>query len=196
VEEQRLSTYGPGSAAPATAVPASPAPVRATAPDASVGVGVINLPRIGSSFTKSPGVEGRIRSAGGGVRAVAPGVRSWQPRRHRNPSFRPVALRPRLSTGLPLSTSVKCQSVADFSQVLKSCFDSQNVQGSPVRIPAICFIRVSMRPQIVKSHPAGAFAERLVTAMPQSLGGRGLTPEAALQEDFQKRPPRTKCLRK
>src|SRR5258708_26377276 len=29
-------------------------------------------------------------------------ARSWQPRRHRKP-FRPVALRPRLSTGLPLS---------------------------------------------------------------------------------------------
>src|SRR6202011_3066848 len=44
-------------------------------------------------------------------------ARSWQPRRHRNPSFRPVALRPRLSTGLPLSLSPKCQSVAVCSQV-------------------------------------------------------------------------------
>src|SRR5262245_38698084 len=41
-----------------------------------------------------------------GVRAFAPPARSWQPRRHRNTSFRPVALRPRLSTGLPLSLQV------------------------------------------------------------------------------------------
>ena len=132
VEEHRLSTNGPGSAAPeaapapAAAVPASPAAVRATAPAASFGVGVINFsPAHSIDRDAAPVRQGRIRSTSGGVRAFARCARSWQPRRHRNPSFRPVALRPRLSTGLPLSTRVQCQSVADFSQALNSCLDSQ-----------------------------------------------------------------------
>ena len=129
VEEHRLSTNGPGSAAPAAPpVPASPAPVRATAPDASFGVGVINFPGISlrAPINRCPGIKGGFVRPAGGVRAFARCARPWQPRRHRNPSFRPVALRPRLSTGLPLSTRVKCQSVADFSQALNSCLDSQN----------------------------------------------------------------------
>ena len=58
-----------------------------------------------------------------------------------------MALRPRLSTGLPLATKVKCQSVADFSQVLKSCLDSQIVHSAHLRLLAICCVRVSIRQQ-------------------------------------------------
>src|ERR1700757_3086117 len=43
------------------------------------------------------------------------------------PSFRPVALRPRLSTGLPLSLNPKCQIAADRSQERIVCRGSQVV---------------------------------------------------------------------
>jgi hypothetical protein len=103
-DEVKLSTNGP--VAPCD-LACSAASWRAVTPDADLGVGVIesspdrciNRPPAGRKFPDG------VRSA-----SVARGARSWQPRRHRNSSFRPVALRPRLSTGLPLSlqyTSVK-----------------------------------------------------------------------------------------
>src|SRR6478672_7070828 len=59
------------------------------------------------------------RVAWEGSACVAPDTRSWQPRRHRNLSFRPVALRPRLSTSLPFSLNRQFRSVAIDSQVFK-----------------------------------------------------------------------------
>src|SRR5581483_5659890 len=97
VDEHRLSTKGPLCAA-GTFWPAPSAP--AVAPDVSFGVGVIDRPRTDAYSLYGPQGGG---FDGLGVHSIAPGARSWQLRRHRNPSFRPVALRPRLSTGLPLS---------------------------------------------------------------------------------------------
>jgi hypothetical protein len=104
VDEVRLSTNGPAAS---SGLPDSTAFWRAVPPDAGVGVGVIeSSPDRSVNRPPEPGrVSATVRSA-----SVAPSARSWQPRRHRNTSFRPVALRPRLSTGLPLSlqvTSVK-----------------------------------------------------------------------------------------
>ncbi|MEA3177920.1 MAG: hypothetical protein QOI59_1443 [Gammaproteobacteria bacterium] len=100
VEEVKLSTNGPAASC---GLPCSTAPWRAVPPDADLGVGVIESSP--DRCVKPPPETGRVsrrdRSA-----SVAPAARSWQPRRHRNTSFRPVALRPRLSTGLPLSLQV------------------------------------------------------------------------------------------
>jgi hypothetical protein len=96
VDEHRLSTNGP--AAPC-GCSAAWCPV---APDADLGVGVIEIFFPGPM--RKPATRGQEEFPDEkGVRAFAPPARSWQPRRHRNTSFRPVALRPRLSTGLPLS---------------------------------------------------------------------------------------------
>src|SRR5882757_4261288 len=104
VDEVRLSTNGPAASG---GLPDSTAPWRAVPPDADLGVGVIESSpdRCVNRPPETGRVSRRDRSA-----SVTPNARSWQPRRHRNTSFRPVALRPRLSTGLPLSlqvTSVK-----------------------------------------------------------------------------------------
>ncbi len=79
---------------------------------------------IRNSATRSAGRTSRRE----GVRAFAPGARSWQPRRHRNPSFRPVALRPRLSTGLPLSLQVS--SVKASRLTVKRLYCVQPLSGS------------------------------------------------------------------
>jgi hypothetical protein len=59
------------------------------------------------------------------------------------PSFRPVALRPRLSTGLPLSLKLKCQIVADRRQVGIVCRGSQVVShiGDTVTCSGLCSAR-------------------------------------------------------
>ena len=59
------------------------------------------------------------------------------------PSFRPVALRPRLSTGLPLSLRLKCQIVADRRQVRIVCRGSQVVShiGDMVECGGLCSAR-------------------------------------------------------
>jgi hypothetical protein len=72
---------------------------------------------------------------GRGVRAVAPWHDRGSPAVIGTSSFRPVALRPRLSTGLPFShmevtlsdvlPHPKCRSVAQHSQVIKLCRGSQ-----------------------------------------------------------------------
>src|SRR6516164_5437628 len=59
------------------------------------------------------------------------------------PSFRPVALRPRLSTGLPLSLRLQCQIVADRRQVRIVCRGSQLVSriGDTVACGGLCSAR-------------------------------------------------------
>jgi len=59
------------------------------------------------------------------------------------PSFRPVALRPRLSTGLPLSLNAKCQIVADRRQGGIVCRGSQVVSriGDTVICSRLCSAR-------------------------------------------------------
>ena len=59
------------------------------------------------------------------------------------PSFRPVALRPRLSTGLPLSLNLKCQIVAHRRQVRIVCRGSQVVShiGDTVMCSGLCSAR-------------------------------------------------------
>src|SRR5205823_3155449 len=116
VDEHRLRTNGAALAAGASVCLAS-APVRA---EEKLAVAVIdfpgnrNPPRTRSSRTA-------LIRATAGVRALALGCAivaappSW------DRPFRPVALRPRLSTSLPLSLRPKCQSVADCSQVPILC---------------------------------------------------------------------------
>src|SRR5882757_7637330 len=96
VDEVRLSTNGPAASG---GLPDSTAPWRAVPPDADLGVGVIESSP--DRCVKRPPEKGRVSRHSECERRAS--ARSWQPRRHRNTSFRPVALRPRLSTGLPLS---------------------------------------------------------------------------------------------
>ena len=133
-DEHKFRTNGPlGAAAPAADTVRSSVPACGTAPDANFGVGVINSPAI-RQIGSSPATHVGFKIRGGGEC-----MRSRCVRDRGSPavigilSFRPVALRPRLSTGLPLSTGVKCRSVADFSQVFKPCRDSRNTASARSR---------------------------------------------------------------
>src|SRR5262249_31731250 len=111
VDEHRLSTNGPvlsaGGARPPASVPA---------PEAKFGVAVIASPNQKHSAARPLGAG--LGGRGGGGRAVRAVAREGgSPAVIGIPSFRPVALRPRLSTGLPLSLNLKCQIVADRRQV-------------------------------------------------------------------------------
>ena len=86
----------------------------------------------------------RIRATEVGVLAVRAVVRErGSPAVIGIPSFRPVALRPRLSTGLPLSLNLKCQIVADRRQVAIVCRGSQVVSriGDTVMCCGLCSAR-------------------------------------------------------
>jgi hypothetical protein len=104
-----------------------------------------------------------------GVRAVAPWRDRGSPAVIGTSSFRPVALRPRLSTGLPFSLMgvtlsdvlphPKCRSVAQHSQVIKLCRGSQgaiaHIFGTlPERICLnVATVPVLLRPRYSKSDP-------------------------------------------
>src|SRR6266853_236782 len=113
VDEHRLRTKGPALATGASACLAS-APVRA---EEKLAVAVINFPREPKPSTDTvfedcaDSRDGRSASVRAYCAIVA-APPSW------DRPFRPVALRPRLSTGLPLSLRGQCQSVADCSQAL------------------------------------------------------------------------------
>src|SRR5215469_9797970 len=86
----------------------------------------------------------RIRATGIGVLAVRTVVRErGSPAVIGIPSVRPVALRPRLSTGLPLSLNPKCQIVADPRQGGIVCRGSQVVSriGDTVIYSRLCSAR-------------------------------------------------------
>ena len=106
VDEHRLRTNGPESAAVAAA--GSRASARPMALAARFGViDVITSPDRTIHHGK-PRSAAR-RSHGKGVRAVAPWHDRGSPAVIGTSSFRPVALRPRLSTGLPFSQETDCQ---------------------------------------------------------------------------------------
>src|SRR5579862_4591158 len=137
VDEHRLRTNGPVLGALAAFGPASPPSAAARVPEAILVIGVISSPNQ-NHRQPGPGETADSRRKSGGARSQA---RSWRPRRHRNRApFRPVALRPRLSTGLPLSLGAQSQIVADCSQALKMCPSSQVLSqiGDTLWRPSLC----------------------------------------------------------
>src|SRR5882762_3189498 len=113
VDEHRLRTNGPALVAAAAVYPASTL-VRI---EAKLDVAVISFPEtetlnghgLQGSFTRREECERSRLLRDRGSPAVI------------GTSLRPVALRPRLSTGLPLSLRPKCQSVAVCSQAPIMC---------------------------------------------------------------------------